>query len=159
MLAAAEGAFVRERPKRRLLSQARSRSKGPLSDQVADATKPRGQCRSWVEPPRSEAWAGRSGIGGSAPSDKLQARVGFPPDFSRRRCSRRTFCSLMVVRRGRRIAPYSDAAKTDRLFGEDCDSSPARNAWRIPGVRSTGKSCGESVAGSFPYRPAKCRLR
>src|SRR5215471_17162189 len=32
-----------------ILSQARSRSKGPLSDQVADATKPRGQCRSWVE--------------------------------------------------------------------------------------------------------------
>jgi hypothetical protein len=35
-----------ERP---ILSQARSRSKGPLSDQVADATKPRGQCRSWVD--------------------------------------------------------------------------------------------------------------
>jgi hypothetical protein len=32
-----------------ILSQARSRSKGPLSDQVADATKPRGQCRSWVD--------------------------------------------------------------------------------------------------------------
>ena len=31
-----------------ILSQARSRSKGPLSDQVADATKPRGQCRSWI---------------------------------------------------------------------------------------------------------------
>src|SRR5215831_21286278 len=36
-----------------ILSQARSRSKGPLSDQVADATKPRRQCRSWVEPCRS----------------------------------------------------------------------------------------------------------
>ena len=35
-----------------ILSQARSRSKGPLSDQVADATKPRRQCRSWVEPCR-----------------------------------------------------------------------------------------------------------
>src|SRR5215471_16400271 len=32
-----------------ILSQARSRSKGPLSDQVADATKPRRQCRCWVE--------------------------------------------------------------------------------------------------------------
>jgi hypothetical protein len=32
-----------------ILSQARSRSKGPLSDQVADATKPRGQCRDWVD--------------------------------------------------------------------------------------------------------------
>jgi hypothetical protein len=39
-----------------ILSQARSRSKRPLSDQVADATKPRGQCRSWVEsrPPNSK---------------------------------------------------------------------------------------------------------
>ena len=36
-----------------ILSQARSRSKGPLSDQVADATKPRGQCRSWVASGRS----------------------------------------------------------------------------------------------------------
>jgi hypothetical protein len=36
-----------------LLWQARSRSKGPLSDQVADATKPRGQCRSWVESGRT----------------------------------------------------------------------------------------------------------
>ena len=32
-----------------ILSQARSRSKGPLSDQVADATKPRRQRRSWVD--------------------------------------------------------------------------------------------------------------
>jgi hypothetical protein len=32
-----------------MLSQARSRSKGPLSDQVADAPYPRGQCRSWVD--------------------------------------------------------------------------------------------------------------
>jgi len=32
-----------------LLSRARSRSKGPLSDQVADAPDACGQCRSWVE--------------------------------------------------------------------------------------------------------------
>ena len=32
-----------------LIGSRSSRSKGPLSDQVADATKPRGQCRSWVE--------------------------------------------------------------------------------------------------------------
>jgi hypothetical protein len=39
-----------------MLSQARSRSKGPLSDQVADAPYPRSQCRSWVEsrPPNSK---------------------------------------------------------------------------------------------------------
>src|ERR1700746_2113947 len=36
-----------------ILSQARSRSKGPLSDQVADAPNPRVQCRSWVDPCRS----------------------------------------------------------------------------------------------------------
>jgi hypothetical protein len=32
-----------------ILSQARSRSRGPLSDQVADAPNSHGQCRSWVE--------------------------------------------------------------------------------------------------------------
>src|SRR6185312_12820787 len=31
----------------------RSRSQGPLADQVADAPNPRGQCRSWVELPHS----------------------------------------------------------------------------------------------------------
>ena len=35
-----EQLWVKDGP---ILSQARSRSKGPLSDQVADATKPRGQ--------------------------------------------------------------------------------------------------------------------
>jgi len=34
---------------RAILAPARSRSQGPLSDQVADAPNPRGQCRSWVE--------------------------------------------------------------------------------------------------------------
>src|SRR5690242_16724872 len=37
---------VRDGP---ILSQTRSRSKRPLPDQVADATKPRCQCDSWVE--------------------------------------------------------------------------------------------------------------
>ena len=32
---------------RPIFAPARSRSQGPLSDQVADAPNPRGQCRSW----------------------------------------------------------------------------------------------------------------
>jgi hypothetical protein len=56
-----------------ILSQARSRSKGPLSDQVADAPNSRGQCRSWVESSRSAATCpnGRFGTR-STPSGVLQ---------------------------------------------------------------------------------------
>jgi hypothetical protein len=34
---------------RPIFAPARLRSQGPLSDQVADAPNPRGQCRSWVD--------------------------------------------------------------------------------------------------------------
>jgi hypothetical protein len=48
-----------------ILSQARSRSKGPLSDQVADAPNSRGQCRSWVASRDSMAIPRTAGIGAS----------------------------------------------------------------------------------------------
>ena len=41
------------------------------------------RCSRKVEAPCSEARAGRSGIGAHAPSDRQQARVGFPTHFSR----------------------------------------------------------------------------
>jgi hypothetical protein len=109
-------------------------------------------------------------FGALAPFDKQQARVGFPADFSHRRCLKRTSCSLMVVRRGDHPdaddppplgrtnpsvaargasvagSPLHWCRQTDRLFGEDCDSSLARDAWRIPSLRSTGRLCGDSVA-------------
>ena len=58
-----------------ILSQARSRSKGPLSDQVADATKPRGQCRSWVDPCRWVTALRTAGIGASRPFQCAPAKV------------------------------------------------------------------------------------
>jgi hypothetical protein len=62
-----------------MLSQARSRSKGPLSDQVADAPYPRGQCRSWVEPCGSIAVPGTAGIGASFPFPRVPAKVPSHP--------------------------------------------------------------------------------
>jgi hypothetical protein len=53
-------ALVKDGP---ILSQARSKSKGPLSDQLADATNPRGQCRSWVDLSRSIVFARTAGVG------------------------------------------------------------------------------------------------
>ena len=50
-----------------ILSQTRSRSKGPLSDQVADATKPRRQCRSWVGLTRSTHERRTAGFGAWRP--------------------------------------------------------------------------------------------
>ena len=58
-------------------SQASSRSKGPLSDQIADATIPRGQCRNWVELPRSGARAGMTADGASRPLRRISAIVSF----------------------------------------------------------------------------------
>jgi hypothetical protein len=73
-----------------ILSQARSRSKGPLSDQVADATKPRDQCRGWVDlthspkcirtAARRRNAADEAGTLGQPPSEVAAAtvvRVGF----------------------------------------------------------------------------------
>ena len=60
-----------------ILSQARLSSKGPLSDQVLDAPNSHGQCRSWVEPSRSGARPGRSGIGASRPLWRIPAIVSF----------------------------------------------------------------------------------
>jgi len=62
-----------------MLSQARSRSKGPLSDQVADAPYPRGQCRSWVEPCRSISVPRMAGIGAEPPpAVRLKTLLGRP---------------------------------------------------------------------------------
>jgi hypothetical protein len=44
--ALAKSAMGQDRP---IFAPARSRSQGPLSDQVADAPNPRGECRSWVD--------------------------------------------------------------------------------------------------------------
>ena len=62
-----------------MLSQARSRSKGPLSDQVADAPYPRGQCRSWVEPCGSIAVPGTAGIGATLSPERVPTKVRNPP--------------------------------------------------------------------------------
>jgi hypothetical protein len=60
-----------------ILSQTRSRSKGPLWDQVADATKPRGQCRSWVDLTRSPTGIPTAGFGASRPLRRIAAIVSF----------------------------------------------------------------------------------
>src|SRR3984893_1327216 len=48
-------AWGQDRP---IFAPARSRSQGPLSDQVADAPNPRGQCRGWVD--GGQSWGGGS---------------------------------------------------------------------------------------------------
>jgi hypothetical protein len=48
---------------RPIFAPARSRSQGPLSDQVADAPNPRGQCRSWVDSDGSISVPRTAGIG------------------------------------------------------------------------------------------------
>ena len=60
-----------------ILSQARSRSKGPMSDQVADAPNSRGQCRSWVASRDSMAIPRTAGIGASRPLRRIPAIVSF----------------------------------------------------------------------------------
>src|SRR4029077_15044512 len=64
---------------RPIFAPARSRSQGPLSDQVADAPNPRGQCRSWVEPGGSIVVTPTAGIGAQQPFSRGGARVSNAP--------------------------------------------------------------------------------
>ena len=59
-----------------IFTPARSRSQGPLSDQVTDDPNPRGQCRSWVDFSRTIDASGTTGIGASDPLPSAPAKVG-----------------------------------------------------------------------------------
>jgi hypothetical protein len=65
-----------------ILSQARSRSKGPLSDQVADTPDACGQCRSWVASRDSMAIPRTAGVGAKAPLSLQQSEVSSPASRS-----------------------------------------------------------------------------
>lgn len=62
-----------------ILSQARSRSKGPLSDKVADAQDACGQSRSWVDKSRTIDVSGTTGIGVTSPSGRVSVKDPSPP--------------------------------------------------------------------------------
>ena len=68
-------AWGQDRP---IFAPARSRSQGPLSDQVADAPNPRGQCRGWVEPGGSIVVTPTAGIGATSPLPLAPAKVALP---------------------------------------------------------------------------------
>ena len=110
-----------------LPSQARSRSKGPLSDQVADAPNSRGQCRSWVDS-GSSIVAPRTAAHGAemtAPRPPRQPRArGEGATFGRRNGANTR--SPATLRQGRGFCFGAAGNDLAARRGGGCGSRPSR---------------------------------
>ena len=156
-----------------ILSQARSRSKGPLSDQVADATKPRDQCRGWVDlthSPKGIRTAARrrnaadeAGTLGQPPSDVAVAES----NRGRQSSGLGSHWSQLPGwgRLPAMVSSLNKALTADRRRRVRCTdqsssrSSDARGAGHFPGTSGTGPHCGlaaeiRRLGNSEPHRSA-----